>query len=178
MYFGFTNCPDICPAEMDKIGEVVSVLGYPYVSPFIRFLTQVICAEKTHGAIFQPLFISVDPARDTLPKIRRYLADFHPSFIGATAPSPTTVNPSLDPSAEPAYLALKSVCKVYRVYFSTPPEADPHGDYLVDHSIFIYLMDPKGEFVEAFGQAKTTTEIVERMQSAIEAWERENGNKT
>jgi protein SCO1/2 len=63
------------------------------------------------------------------------------------------------------------------VYFSTPPDADPHGDYLVDHSIFIYLMDPQGEFVEAFGQAKVTAEIIERVEKEIELWQKKTGRK-
>jgi protein SCO1 len=117
--------------------------------------------------IFQPVFISLDPARDTLPQIALYLKDFHPSFVGATAPSSDA---SSDPNAPTPYAALKSVCKAYRVYFSTPADADPNGDYLVDHSIFIYLMDPNGQFVEAFGQAKTTEEIVERVEKEIGLW--------
>jgi protein SCO1 len=56
------------------------------------------------------------------------------------------------------------------VYFSTPPDADPKGDYLVDHSIFIYLMDPNGEFVEAFGQSSTVKEVVERIRKEVSEW--------
>jgi protein SCO1 len=114
----------------------------------------VIPVEKEHGAIFQPIFISVDPARDSIPQVARYLTDFHPRFIGLIGD----------------YNSIKSVCKAYRVYFSTPPNADPNGDYLVDHSIYIYLMDPKGEFVEAFGQVSTVDEIVSRVQKEMELW--------
>lgn len=137
VYFGFTNCPDICPAELDKVGIVVDAL------------------EKEHGEIFQPLFISVDPARDTHPQVTLYLKDFHPRLTGLIGDYATT----------------KSVCKAYRVYFSTPPNADPKGDYLVDHSIFVYLMDPRGEFVEAFGQSTKAEEIVERVTKEVREWE-------
>lgn len=139
--------------------------------------------EKKHGPIFQALFISVDPARDTLPQIARYLQDFHPAFIGATAPpsQPTrTSKPASEGSEKSAptpYAAVKAVCKAYRVYFSTPPDADPNGDYLVDHSIFIYFMNPQGEFVEAFGQAKTTAEIVERIDREIDLWQKARGSR-
>jgi len=142
VYFGFTNCPDICPAELDKVGAVLDEL------------------EKDGVVTFQPIFISVDPARDTLQQISLYLRDFHPSFIGATGPPP----------AESAHAAIKSVCKAYRVYFSTPPDADPKGDYLVDHSIFSYLMDPNGDFVEAFGQSSTAKEVVERIRKEVGEW--------
>jgi len=63
------------------------------------------------------------------------------------------------------------------VYFSTPPNADPKGDYLVDHSIFVYLMNPEGEFVEAFGQAVKAEEIVEKVEKEIRDWEGKVGKK-
>jgi len=143
VYFGFTNCPDICPAELDKIGVVVDTL------------------EKEHGQIFQPLFISVDPARDTLAQITLYLQDFHPRLIGLVG----------------NYATTKSVCKAYRVYFSTPPNADPKGDYLVDHSIFVYLMDPRGGFVEAFGQSVKAEDIIGRIRKEVSEWEDREGKK-
>ncbi|KAF8665589.1 hypothetical protein AX16_000046 [Volvariella volvacea WC 439] len=144
VYFGFTNCPDICPAEMDKMTDVLNIV------------------EKQHGEIFKPVFISVDPARDTPPRISRYLTDFHPKFTGLVGPWDTT----------------KSVCKSYRVYFSTPPNADPKGDYLVDHSIFVYLMDPEGKFVEAFGQSTQVEAIAEKIGEVVGEWERGHGRKT
>ncbi|KIK68842.1 hypothetical protein GYMLUDRAFT_255478 [Collybiopsis luxurians FD-317 M1] len=137
VYFGFTNCPDICPAELDKVTAVMNELG------------------KTNPEIpLQPVFISVDPARDTPSTIRTYLTDFHSSFIGLVGD----------------YQETKSVCKAYRVYFSTPPDADPKGDYLVDHSIFVYLMDPEGRFVEAFGQVAQKEEMVEKIKEFVVEW--------
>jgi len=117
--------------------------------------------EKQHGKIFQPLFVSVDPARDTSQQVVQYLQDFHPRLTGLIGD----------------YASTKSVCKAYRVYFSTPPNADPKGDYLVDHSIFVYLMDPEGEFVEAFGQAVKAEEIVERVEKEVKNWEGRVGRK-
>jgi len=143
VYFGFTNCPDICPAELDKMTDVLNVV------------------QKEHGDIFLPLFITVDPARDLPHRIALYLEDFHPSFVGLYGD----------------YLGTKQVCKKYRVYFSTPPNADPEGDYLVDHSIFVYLMDPEGKFVEAFGQSTTEQEVIEKIDRAIEDWQAEKGKK-
>jgi protein SCO1/2 len=87
------------------------------------------------------------------------LRDFHRSFIGLVGSYPST----------------KAICKSYRVYFSTPPDADPAGDYLVDHSIFVYLMDPNGEFVDAFGQSVSASEVVEKVRDAVKDWEANNG---
>ncbi|KAJ3516893.1 hypothetical protein NLJ89_g844 [Agrocybe chaxingu] len=143
VYFGFTNCPDICPAELDKITAVMNNI------------------QKEHGHIFLPIFISVDPARDSPSRIAQYLKDFHPSFLGLVG----------------AYDTTKAVCKAYRVYFSTPPNADPNGDYLVDHSIFVYLMDPRGQFVEAFGQQVTAEEVEAKINESITQWQKGTGKK-
>jgi protein SCO1 len=104
----------------------------------------------------------VDPIRDPPSQIARYLSDFREGFVGLTGD----------------YAAIKAICKAFRVYFSTPPNADPKGDYLVDHSIFIYLMDPKGNFVEAFGQVSTVEDVVERVKKEIGEWEQEHGSRT
>jgi protein SCO1/2 len=73
------------------------------------------------------------------------------------------------------YEASKAVCRQYRVYFSTPPSAKPGDDYLVDHSIFFYFMDPDGKFVDAFGKANTAAEVVERVKKEFGEWKAEKG---
>ena len=89
------------------------------------------------------------------------LLDFHPSVIGLTGD----------------FAWVKSMCKAYRVYFSSPPppegadRLDPaKHDYLVDHSIYFYLMDPRGEFVEAFGSASTVEQVANRLDEELELW--------
>jgi protein SCO1 len=91
--------------------------------------------EKRPGAM-TPIFITCDPARDNPKVLKQYLNEFHPRFVGLTG----------------TYDQIKAVCKLYRVYFSTPKEVRPGQDYLVDHSIYFYLMDPEGDFVEALGR--------------------------
>ena len=73
---------------------------------------------------FLPVFITCDPARDTPDVLRNYLKEFHPRIAGLTG----------------TYEQVKHVCKQYRVYFSTPKDVKPGEDYLVDHSIYFYLM--------------------------------------
>ncbi|KAF9879609.1 SCO1/SenC [Colletotrichum karsti] len=92
--------------------------------------------EKARPGSLLPLFITCDPERDTPEVIKEYLAEFHPKFIGLTG----------------TYDEIKAMCKLYRVYFSTPQHVKPGQDYLVDHSIYFYLMDPEGDFVEALGR--------------------------
>jgi protein SCO1/2 len=71
-----------------------------------------------------PLVITCDPARDTPSVLKNYLAEFHPAMLGLTG----------------TWEQIKQVCKAYRVYFSTPEGVKPGMDYLVDHSIYFYLM--------------------------------------
>lgn len=81
--------------------------------------------EAAGGAsVMRPVFITCDPARDTPEVLRKYLREFHPDIIGLTG----------------TYEQIKDVCKKYRVYFSTPENVKPGEDYLVDHSIYFYLM--------------------------------------
>ena len=115
--------------------------------------------DKKYGPITLPIFISVAPARDTPTQITTYLTSFHPRLIGLTG----------------SYPSIKSTCKAYRVYFSTPPSAQPTDDYLVDHSIFFYLMDPQGRFVEAFGRGSEVGDVVGRVEREVEGWRERTG---
>lgn len=76
------------------------------------------------GQVLLPIMISCDPARDNPKVLKEYLTEFHPDLIGLTG----------------AYEEIKDTCKAYRVYFSTPQSVKPGEDYLVDHSIYFYLM--------------------------------------
>ncbi|KAH9436680.1 hypothetical protein MCOR02_000349 [Pyricularia oryzae] len=92
--------------------------------------------QKERPGALAPVFVTCDPERDTPEVLKEYLAEFHPDFIGLTG----------------TYEQIKAMCKAYRVYFSTPRDVKPGQDYLVDHSIYFYLMDPEGDFVEALGR--------------------------
>lgn len=77
-----------------------------------------------------PLMITCDPARDDPKTLKEYLKEFHPDIVGLTG----------------TYDNIKDTCKAYRVYFSTPPHVKPGQDYLVDHSIYFYLMGTSSFF--------------------------------
>ena len=99
--------------------------------------------KKKCGDVLMPVMISCDPARDKPAVLKQYLAEFHPDIIGLTG----------------EYDQIKDTCKVYRVYFSTPPDVKPGQDYLVDHSIYFYLM---GELDAVFRQPVTIANYISR----------------
>ncbi|KAJ5772271.1 Synthesis of cytochrome c oxidase Sco1/Sco2 [Penicillium odoratum] len=107
--------------------------------------------------LFLPVFITCDPARDTPEVLRAYLQEFHPDIIGLTG----------------TYEQVKNVCKQYRVYFSTPRDAKAGEDYLVDHSIYFYLMDPDNDFVECIGRQDTPESASKVILEHINDWKRE-----
>ncbi|MGQ0589400.1 MAG: SCO family protein [Sphingosinicella sp.] len=114
VYFGFTFCPDVCPTDLATIGAGLR-----------RFEE----SDSERAARVQPLFISVDPARDTPPVIARYVAAFHPRILGLTG--------SEDEVAR--------VARAHAIFYERQPPATPGGDYLVDHTRIIVLYGPQGE---------------------------------
>lgn len=107
------------------------------------------------GVQVQPIFITCDPARDTPEVLKEYLSEFHPSIVGLTGD----------------YDEVKKCCRNYRVYFSTPRDLKPGQDYLVDHSIFFYLMDPEGEFIDVLGRNYDADGAVQKIVKDVRAYE-------
>ncbi|KAK3392973.1 SCO1/SenC-domain-containing protein [Podospora didyma] len=101
-----------------------------------------------------PVFVTCDPARDDPKTLKEYLSEFHPKFIGLTG----------------TYDQIKAMCKTYRVYFSTPSQVAPGQDYLVDHSIYFYLMDPEGDFVEALGREHSPDQAAKAILGHMKDW--------
>jgi cytochrome oxidase Cu insertion factor (SCO1/SenC/PrrC family) len=114
VYFGYTYCPDFCPTELNTIGEALGLLG-------------------ADAAKVQPIFITVDPARDTVEQMKLYAQSFDPRLVALTG------------TAE----QIAVVAKAYRVYYAKAPGASG-DDYLMDHSTFIYLMGPDGAYLTHF----------------------------
>ena len=93
-----------------------------------------------------PIFVSVDPARDSLKALKAYAKDFHPKFIFLTG-SPEQV---------------QKMAKKYRVYVSKADETED-GDYLVDHSIVVYFHDDTGDLADCFTQSMRPSDVVEKV---------------
>lgn len=110
IFFGYTNCPDECPLTLQKVATALDEIGPP--------------ADKV-----APLFITVDPARDTPARLVEYLGNFGPRIVGLTGSDEQ----------------IATVAKAYRVYYS-PVEHEASGADAVSHSTFLYLMNPTGTF--------------------------------
>ena len=125
VYFGYTYCPDICPTDLMQISLAIEKLG-------------------TAGADVQPLFISVDPERDTTSVLAQYVSMFHPRLIGLTG-TPDRV---------------RAVADSYKAYYAKylPPDG---AAYLIDHTGFVYLMDRSGEYLGFFPPGTSADRMVE-----------------
>lgn len=141
IYFGFTHCPDICPEELEKLAEVTEILKKQ---------------KNKHKYPFQPIFVSVDPERDTPELITKYLKDYSSDFIGLTGTREQ----------------VGEMCKHYRVYFSQGPRVG--DDYIVDHAIIMYLINPKGEFVDYYGRNKNAKEVAYAIDQHMIAFKEAN----
>jgi protein SCO1/2 len=131
IFFGFTHCPDVCPTELQVIAEVLDGLG-------------------EDAARVAPLFITVDPERDTAEALARYVDLFDPRIIGLTG-TPEQIG---------------AVARAYRVYYAKvhPPDAT---EYTMDHSSFVYLMDEEGRFAGLFRHGAPAAELVAAIRAQL-----------
>lgn len=132
LYFGFSFCPDVCPQELEKQSLVLEQL------------------DKEFGPIIQPIFITVDPARDTVAQVQAYCQAFHPRLLGLTG-TPEQI---------------KKVTRAFRVYYNQGIRTDDE-DYMVDHSIIQYLMGKNGKFKDFYGRNLTVTEMTNKIRKII-----------
>jgi protein SCO1/2 len=134
IYFGFTHCPDLCPTTLSLMGRALDAL-----------------AEKApaKAARIVPIFITVDPERDTVDLLHDYVASFHPRLVGLTG-TPAQVD---------------HVARNYGAFYAPVPIGG--GDYLMDHSGFILLMGPEGDYVTHFDSDVTQDELVEALAQHV-----------
>ena len=134
IYFGYSYCPDACPTDLQVMAQGLKL-----------FTTQ----EPERAAKVLPVFVTVDPGRDTPEVLRRYVAAFHPRMIGLTGPAP----------------AIESVKKSYGIYASAEPET-AKGVYLVSHSRTDYLFGPDGKPIAVI----TPQDNKEAVSKLLDTW--------
>jgi protein SCO1/2 len=114
IYFGYTYCPDVCPVDVQTLAAG---------------LKQLEKSDPARASKIQPIFITIDPARDTPPVLKQFVAAFHPRLIGLTGTE----------------AQIGAVAKEFVVYYKKQPPAPGATGYLMDHARQAMLMGPKGE---------------------------------
>ena len=128
VYFGYTYCPDVCPLDMSRNTEAVLLL------------------EENEGIEAQPVFITIDPERDTPQVVGDFASNFHERAIGLTG-SPEQIS---------------AASQTYRTYYRKQEDGDPDY-YLMDHSAFSYIVLPEAGFVDYVGRDETPEGLEERL---------------
>jgi protein SCO1/2 len=142
VYFGYTYCPDVCPLDLARI-----VAGF-------RLLEK---SDPAKAAKIQPIFITVDPERDTPQQLKTYVSAFHPRLIGLTGSAET----------------IEQVKKAFVVVASKQPNEASPKDYFISHSRTPYLFDPDGKpiaLVPTDEDAKTEKTNGETIRTFLEKW--------
>ena len=135
IYFGYTYCPDVCPLDAARNAEAVDLL-------------------EERGTMVKPVFISIDPERDTPEVVKEYTDYLHPRMLGLTG------------SAE----QVKAASQAYRTFYQKQtPEEGQEEFYLVDHSTFTYLVLPEHGFVEFFRRAISAEDMADQVQCFVDA---------
>lgn len=132
VYFGYTFCPDVCPMGLQHMGKALELLGTD--------IDQIV-----------PLFITVDPERDTQKTLKDYAQNWHSSFIFLTGKSEE----------------VKPVLEAYKVYAVKAKPDGTMADYLVDHSALIYVMDREGKLVGFFPHTTEPEEIAKKIRQFL-----------
>ena len=136
MYFGYTFCPDVCPTDVQAIGAAVKKLE---------------ASDPALAAKIVPVFVTVDPARDTPAVLKQFVSAFHPRMVGLTGTD----------------AQIAKIKTEYAVY-SSKGDASLGGGYLVNHSRQAYLMDPDGKPLALLPQEQGPDAVV----TEIKRWVR------
>jgi cytochrome oxidase Cu insertion factor (SCO1/SenC/PrrC family) len=139
MYFGFTHCPDTCPTVLLKMTNALEELAE-------------LDAAKAERVV--PIFVSVDPERDTPEALRSYAENFHPRLVALTG-TPRQ---------------LEEVGRTYGVFFAKVPTGAP-GEYVIDHTGFVYLIGPDGNYLEHFESDASVDDLLDALRREVVAAE-------
>lgn len=132
VFFGFSNCPDVCPTTLAEVAAVMDALG-------------------SDAAHVQPLFITIDPERDTPMELAKFVPHFNAGIIGLTGTSDQ----------------IKRTSETFRVYYEKIKEAAAPGGYTMGHSSQLFLFDPQGGYVGAWTYGTPAEEILSDLKARM-----------
>ncbi len=131
LYFGYTFCPDVCPFDTANMAQTTEILD-------------------ERGIEVTPVFVTIDPARDTPQALSDYVGALHPRMVGLTGTPEQTA----------------AIAKAYKAYYAK--QGDDPEVYLMDHSTFTYLMAPDGSFLDVFRRDVPPADVADRVQCFAE----------
>ncbi|MGH1479279.1 MAG: SCO family protein [Geminicoccales bacterium] len=132
IFFGYTYCPDVCPTELQTMTDALGLLGQK--------------AERV-----TPIFVTVDPERDTVEQMASYVANFHSRLVGLTGTEQD----------------IRDMAKTFRIYYAKAENYDPGTDYLMSHSSIVYLMGPTNEFLTHFSHGTNAREMADGIEKHL-----------
>ena len=144
VFFGFTNCPDFCPNTLNNIGMIID--------------------EIDKNDLLVPIFITVDPERDTVLKLKNYLSNFNSKIIGLSG-----TNLQINDVKEKYKIFSKKVMDVKKENGESDNHHDSHdhGGYSLDHTTIIYLMNKKGVYITHFSPDTKNSDIVKKINQYL-----------
>jgi protein SCO1/2 len=140
LYFGFTNCPEICPEQLQKMVTVVDTVNAAYTT------------RKT----VTPVFVSIDPLRDSCEEVHRFIRQFSSKIVGLCG-TPAQV---------------QAAARQWRVFYSVPDGHTAARDYLIDHSVVAYLVQPDGRLAGVYPAEFDTAEMAASIRRRITQFDR------
>lgn len=135
IYFGYTYCPDVCPLELANMSRALEDFE----------------AAGGNAEVVQPVFVSIDPERDTPEEMAKYVSLFHPRLVGLTG--------------SPEQIA--AAARAYRVYYRKAVDEGSASEYLMDHSSIVFLMGPGGDYVTHFAPNTPAEVMAEKLESVV-----------
>jgi len=132
VYFGYSYCPDVCPVDLQSMTAALDLLN-----------------EETLDKV-QPVFITIDPERDTVEVMKAYVSLFHPKLIGLTG-TPEEIT---------------AATRAYRVY-ARKVETESDSEYLMDHSAITFLMSPEGKYIAHFSTGFKPEAMAQRLEDVV-----------
>jgi protein SCO1/2 len=132
IYFGYAFCPDACPTALQAMTVALNKLG-------------------PAGDAVVPIFITVDPERDTPEQLKRYAENFHPRLVALTGTAQQ----------------VAAAATAYRVYYAKQKDANVTGGYLMDHTSIIYLMGRDGRYLSHFTHATAPEAIAAEIEKQL-----------
>jgi protein SCO1/2 len=133
LYFGFMTCPAICPTDLAKMARISRQL------------------QQQQGLKVRPVFVTIDPERDTPARLKTYVNYFAHDFVGLTG-SPQEI---------------ARITDIYHVYYKKVQTGDKPDQYMMDHSTILFLLDNQGRYLKHFGRAMDEKEIEKQIVAAL-----------